>query len=79
MTERQRLILAQLRHGGRDHYQIAADLIEAPFIVRAELKAMKRDRLVREKLDRRGHTWELTPHGEGVAWSSAQLKIESAR
>ena len=72
MTERQRLIILQLRHGPRDHYQISADLFEAPFAVRAELKALKRDRLVREKIDRRGHTWELTARGERIAWSSEQ-------
>lgn len=79
MTERQRLILAQLRHGGRDHYQIAADLVEPPFAIRAELKALKRDRLVRERIDRRGHLWELSAHGERVAWSNNQLPLECVR
>ena len=75
MTERQRIILLKLRHGRMDHYQIAADMVEAPFTIRAELKTLKRDRLVREHISPDGHLWELTGNGERLAWASGQQQL----
>lgn len=62
-TEIQREILLELRSDARglDEFQIAASTGQATFRVRAELKALKREWLVRETLHERGALWFLTP------------------
>ena len=78
MTERQRKILQGLRHGPLDHYQLAADIAEAPFTVRADLKALKRDRIVTDRITNEAHTWELTAAGLRQAYEADQLAIGGA-
>lgn len=64
----ERLILMALRHGPLDHFQVAADIQAAPFMVRASLKRLKSERRVREILNwHSGHLWELTGSGHRVA------------
>lgn len=71
-AEIQRMILDELAHGVSDHFQVAANIDQAPFRVRAELKAMRRDRLVRERTTIEAHDWSLTPRGWTVLNSQAQ-------
>lgn len=75
--ELQSRILQALRHGARDHFQVAADLTQAPFRVRAELKALKRQRLVREQFDYAGNrvVWELRASGWAVVYGADQTTI----
>lgn len=75
--EIQRLIVRALRHGPLDYFQVAADITQAPFRVRAELKALKRERLVREKLAPRAVHWELTEIGMAAAWQCEQTTMEA--
>ncbi len=72
-TEIQREILLELRTDARglDEFQIAASTGQAAFRVRAELKALKRQRLVRESLHERGVLWFLTPLGAEGASTAA--------
>ena len=58
-----RSILAALRWEPLDHFQVAATLGEPPFRVRAELRALKRDRYVSDRIDDHGHRWMLTNRG----------------
>lgn len=75
--ELQTRILQALRHGRLDQFQIAADINQAPFRVRAELKALKRQRLVREEFDLAGNhvVWELRASGWAVVYGADQQSI----
>jgi len=75
MTEQQFTILRALRHGALDPYQLGADTGIAPFVIRSELKALKRHRLVKDRWERRRIAWELTNHGNEIAWKANQLRI----
>lgn len=75
LSERKHAILRQLRYGPLDQFQIAADIGEAPFLVRAELQGLKRERLVSMDYDRRSVLWELTDRGVAIAWGDQQLRI----
>jgi DNA-binding HxlR family transcriptional regulator len=61
------LILRALREGALDHFQIAADIGAAPFLVRAELKRLRREQLVSEHLVRTTVAWHLTEKGVELA------------
>jgi hypothetical protein len=61
----ERDILDGLRHGALDHWQLAADLAAAPFMVRSCLRRLKRHELVREHDS--PHVWELTWAGQRAA------------
>lgn len=74
-----RRILVALKHGHLDLYAIAADLSEAPFRVRAELKELRRDRLVRDHIGPAGHRWELTDRGSTIAHHEDQTQLEVGR
>lgn len=74
-TELQREIMHALIHGGLDQFQIAADIGDAPFRVRAELRELKRDRLVRDRVGPRAITWELTDRGYTTALAADQLEL----
>lgn len=73
--EIQQQILVALRHGPLDYFQVAADICQAPFRVRAELKALKRERLVREEWQSTKIVWELTEVGLSAAWCSEQGRL----
>lgn len=75
MTTIKGAIVDALRHEPLNHYDIATRIHTAPFMVRAELKALKRDRLVRDYIDQRGHMWELTDRGHRAAYSNDQLEL----
>lgn len=77
-VEIQRAILRSLRWGKLDHFQIAADITQAPFRVRAELKTLRRERLVRDELAARGVLWELTSLGYEAAFHNEQLELGGA-
>lgn len=72
LTEIKRSILVRLRDGPLDQFEIAAGTGLAPFIVHAELRALKRERLVGDRLTPRAHLWELTTRGYELAWHEAQ-------
>jgi predicted ArsR family transcriptional regulator len=65
-------ILEALRHGPLTIAEVAGEIDQAQFLVRAELKALKRDRLVTDELgdtllsprwDGSNLTWQLTDRG----------------
>lgn len=62
----QREILLALRTDthGLDQFQIAASTGQAVFRITAELKALKRDQLVRETPHEHGVLWFLTIRGQ---------------
>lgn len=72
----QRRIVETLRNGGLNHYQIASEINHAPFRVRAELKALRRERLVRDHVAPREIVWELTSLGYEAAYAGEQLTID---
>lgn len=72
-----REVMLSLRYGELNQYDLADAIGEAPFRVRAELKAMKRDRLVREHVGKH-HTWELTGHGMRAAWAGESRREATA-
>lgn len=73
-TELRAEILRTLRDGELNLYELADTIDQAPFRVRGELKAMKRDRLVREHVGQH-HTWELTGSGTRAAWAGEQQEM----
>lgn len=48
---------------GANHFDLAAEVDQAPFRVRAELRELRRQRLVREVLTPAEHVWMLTARG----------------
>lgn len=77
MTDRQARILAELKHGAADLMTLAGQLDEPPFAIRAELYAMRRERIVRNRLTPERHLWQLTDEGMRLAWSCHQLRLEA--
>jgi hypothetical protein len=73
--ETQSAIVRALLDGAGDHYAIAAELGEPPFRVRAELKALKRERLVTEIIRADLHHWRLTTSGQELAAKQNQLRL----
>jgi len=67
-------ILLALRYGAMNLFEISEETGIPPFTVRAELKDLRRLRLVADELAGT-HLWNLTPYGCGVAWSADQLEI----
>lgn len=76
-AEVQELILEKLSHGPFGPYMIAAAIDEAPFRVRAELKELKRARLVAEHLSPDVHVFSLTGSGYARLSGHVQLKLTS--
>lgn len=74
-TEVQELILEKLSHGPFGPYVIAEAIKEPPFRVRAELKALKRQQLVREQLGPRAHLFYLTASGIARIAGHNQLRL----
>lgn len=68
-------VLESLRHGELDQFQIGADLDEAPFKIRAELRHLRGQRLVREELSRRRHVWALTDRGWEIVLEGDQMEL----
>jgi hypothetical protein len=68
-------IMVSLKHGKLDQFQIAADITEAPFRVRAELQELRRRRLVTESYGTRAILWELTEKGYTAALAVDQLEL----
>jgi hypothetical protein len=75
MNALQHAILSALRYGPLNQFQLAAELDEAPFRIRAELKWMRRERLVIDRLDTAEVSWLLTDQGAGIAWAQAQPEL----
>jgi DNA-binding IclR family transcriptional regulator len=74
-----RQILTVMRDSHGEHLStgdIAAELDEAVFLIRAELQDMARYRLVRQDTSRRRLEWALTELGEGVSWGE-QLELDA--
>lgn len=67
VSEIRAAILADLLYEPLDMYRLAAGLGEPPFRVRAELKAMRRDQLVRDRIANGRIEWMLTNRGERLA------------
>lgn len=68
-------ILQALKHERLDHFQISATVAEPAFRVLAELRVLKGQRLVYERISPIEHVWGLTGRGEIVAWSNDQLEL----
>lgn len=73
--EVQLLILQALRDEPGHYFLIAQAVEEAPYRVRGELKALKRRRLVRERLTTTEHSWTLTDSGYGLLLKRDQLEL----
>jgi hypothetical protein len=58
-----------------DQFMIAATIGEPAFRVRAELKSLRGERLVRESIRRGRIVWELTARGETIAWGLDQQEL----
>jgi predicted transcriptional regulator len=71
----QQAIVRALRDGPMNHYDVADEIGQAPFRVRAELQTLKRERYVHER-DGLTHEWALTDRGARVAYQQDQLEIE---
>lgn len=56
-------------------YAIAELIGEAPYLVRAELKGLKRERLVRDEIKPAGLLWQLTERGTRVALEGRQMEL----
>lgn len=77
ITDSQLLILRELQHGALNPTEIAAATDLAPFTVRADLRALKRDRLV--QCNWLGHArceWELTNAGHMRVFHEQQLELK---
>jgi len=68
MTDRQTAILDALRHGPLDQVQIAAAIRVAPFNIKDDLRALRRDRYLRARFNGRD-LWELTSRGHAATQS----------
>jgi predicted transcriptional regulator len=75
LPEIRRRILVGLRDEPLDYYRLAVGIGEAPFRVHAELKALRRDRLVHTRLAGCRIEWQLTDRGERIAHHEDQLSI----
>jgi hypothetical protein len=64
-----------LQAGGADLFTIAAGIGAATFRVRAELRALKRERLVIEIIRADLHQWRLTSAGLERAARASQLRL----
>lgn len=67
----QRALIVALakRDGTGNHFELADDIDQAPFRVRAELRDLRRQRLVRETLNPKQHVWTLTGRGWETHWT----------
>ena len=73
--EIQLLILRALRFGPLNHFEIAVEIDQAPFRVRAELHRLKAERYVTERVAPDDHSWKLTERGYRVASQQDQLEL----
>jgi hypothetical protein len=71
-----RRILAALLIERLDHFELAGELGEAVFRIRAELQDLRRDRLVTSRIEPSRIAWELTDRGALVATADRQLTID---
>lgn len=79
LTSIKRQILEVMRDAHGEHLgtsDIAAQLSEPMFRVRAELRDLRRYRLVREDISRRQLTWAFTDQGESLAWGFEQQEFD---
>jgi len=72
---RREILRTLLTAGGVDLFTIAAEIAEPPFRVRAELRALKRERLVTETIRADLHHWRLTSTGLALAGGRNQLRM----
>jgi DNA-binding PadR family transcriptional regulator len=70
-----RRILAELRYEPLNPYDLARQIDEPPFKVRAELQSLRRVGLVREYTTRDDHYYKLTDRGSELAWTELQLEF----
>jgi predicted transcriptional regulator len=68
-------ILATLRYEALNAHAIAYELDEPPYRIRGELKRLKRERLVRDRIEREGYLWELTDRGVSFLFSGDQTEL----
>ena len=74
-SELQDRILEKLSHGPYGPYVIATDIGEPPFRVTAELKELKRRRLVTERITRETHLFHLTASGVAHLAGHNQMRL----
>jgi DNA-binding IclR family transcriptional regulator len=80
LTTIKKQILILMRDALGEHLgtsDIASQLDEPVFRVRAELQDLCRYRLVRQDTSRRRLEWALTDQGESFAWGSAQTELDA--
>jgi hypothetical protein len=78
LTDLQNDLLAAMRGPDPlDYFMLAATVGEAPFRVRAELKNLRRERLVHEMLAPGRIVWVLTARGIRLAWGLDQQELTS--
>jgi DNA-binding IclR family transcriptional regulator len=80
LTTIKRQILILMRDALGEHLgtsDIASQLDEPVFRVRAELQDLRRYRLVRQDTSRRRLEWALTEQGESLAWEFNQLELDA--
>lgn len=75
VTQDQKKVLESLRPGPLNQFEIADATGLPPFTVRGELHALRRERLVRDTLNRDQHIWTLTDNGYACAWGEHQEQI----
>jgi predicted transcriptional regulator len=71
-------ILRALRYEPLDYWQVATDVCQAPFRVRAELRSLRREGFVKNRArvgpSDTGLSWELTDHGRQCVETSLELE-----
>lgn len=68
-------VLGTLRHGPLTLEELALEIDEPQFTVRAFLKDLRRERLVQEETLVVPPVWRLTPAGDTAAALSLQLRL----
>jgi len=76
LNEIKRAILQALRDG-RPHnlFELANEIDHAPFNVNAELRALRREQLVRDTIGIDAHNWTLTDRGWRLIYNGDQLEL----
>jgi predicted transcriptional regulator len=75
LNEVKRSILRALRQERLDHYQIAADLGTGAFLIRDELRTLRRNRLVQDRIEPNRIAWEITDRGARALAVGDQLEL----
>lgn len=75
LSETQRQVLRALRAGPLGQMDIAAEIGEAPYLVRGVLKQLARERVVLDRFRAGAYVWELTGRGWDATLAEDQLRL----